>query len=123
MHGKSHHVSFDHVRIVPPKGDPKRVITCTADHFHIGQSRGFIKIENCEFSLGADDIVNMHDLTAFARKTGSHRAQRQRSIYAEVYLKTDPSQETTDYPAIKDILIEGNVFRDNSLEKRCGSHD
>ena len=70
MSGKSHHVAFDHVDIVPPKDDPRRVITCTADHFHIGQSRGFIKLENCEFSLGADDIMNMHDSTAFARRTG-----------------------------------------------------
>ena len=263
MGGKSHHIAFDRVDIVPPKGDPKRVITCTADHFHIGQSRGFIKLENCEFSLGADDIMNMHDNSAFVRKTGPRtvRAQkavalasarkgdrvefrngdysptgffgtlveakripgkrngydvtfaeevpeeskdgfilfnwaydthnvivrncrfhdnrargllilardvtvennvfrhqemgaikietgytfnawsegygvsnvvirgnlfdtvnpsgsgvrhRQRSIYAGIYLRTDPSSDTTDYPIIRDILIEGNVFRDNT---------
>ena len=263
MGGKSHHVFFDHVNIVPPKDDPKRVITCTADHFHIWQSRGFIKLENCEFSLGADDIMNMHDNTAFVHRTGprtvralhasvlstprkgdrmefrngdysptgffgtfleakripdrnngfdvtfaedvpeetkdgfilfnwaydthnvivrncnfhDNRARallilardvtvennvfrhqemgaikietgytynlwsegygvsnvvirgnlfdtvnpsgsaaihRQRSIYTGIYLRTDPSPDTTDYPIIKDILIEGNVFRDNT---------
>ena len=261
--GKTHHVAFDHVNIVPPKDDPRRVITCTADHLHIGQSRGFIKLENCEFSLGADDIMNMHDNTAFARRTGpctvralharvmltarkgdrielrngdysptgffgtfveakrvpgsksdfdvtfaeevpeetkdgfilfnwafdtrnvivrncrfhdnrarallilardvtvennvfrhqemgaikietgytynlwsegygvsnvvirgnlfdtvnpsgSYVSHRQRSIYTGIYLRTDPSQDTTDYPIIKDVLIEGNVFRDNT---------
>ncbi len=70
MFGKSHHVFFDHVDIVPPKDDPKRVITCTADHLHIAGSRGFVKLECCEFSLGADDIVNMHDSSAFVRRTG-----------------------------------------------------
>ena len=263
MGGKSHHVAFDHVNIVPPKDDLKRVITCTADHFHIWQSRGFIKLENCEFSLGADDIMNMHDNTAFVHRTGprtvqalhasvlamarkgdrmefrngdysptgffgtfleakripertngfdvtfaedipeetkdgfilfnwtydthnvivrncnfhdnrarallilardvtvennvfrhqemgaikietgytynlwsegygvsnvvirgnlfdtvnpsgSYVSHRQRSIYSGIYLRTDPSQDTTDYPIIKDILIEGNVFRDNT---------
>ena len=263
MGGKSHHVSFDRVDIVPPKGDPKRVITCTADHFHIWQSRGFVKLEHCEFSLGADDIMNMHDNTAFAHRTGprtvralhasvmgtarkgdrielrngdysptgffgtlvearrvsdgrsdfdvtfaedvpdemkdgfilfnwafdthnvivrnckfhDNRARgllilardvtvennvfrhqemgaikietgytcnlwsegygvsnvvirgnlfdnvnpsgscaihRQRSIYTGIYLRTDPSQDTTDYPIIRDILIDGNVFRDNA---------
>ena len=263
MGGKSHHIAFDRVDIVPPKGDPRRVITCTADHFHIGQSRGFVKLENCEFSLGADDIMNMHDNTAFVRKTGprtvrarkavalatarkgdrvefrngdysptgffgtlveakripgvrsgydvtfaeelpeetkdgfilfnwaydthnvivrncrfhDNRARgllilardvtvennvfrhqemgaikietgytfsawsegygvsnvvirgnlfdtvnpsgsgvvhRQRSIYTGIYLRTDPSSDTTDYPIIRDILIEGNVFRDNT---------
>ena len=263
MGGKSHHVFFDRVNIVPPKDDPKRVITCTADHFHVWQSRGFIKLENCEFSLGADDIMNMHDNTAFVHRTGprtvralhasvlstarkgdkiefrngdysptgffgtfleakriperkngfdvtfaedvpeetkdgfilfnwaydthnvivrncnfhDNRARallilardvtvennvfrhqemgaikietgytynlwsegygvsnvvirgnlfdtvnpsgsaaihRQRSIYTGIYLRTDPSPDTTDYPIIKDILIEGNVFRDNT---------
>jgi len=263
MGGKSHHVVFDHVNIVPPKDDPKRVITCTADHFHIWQSRGFVKLENCEFSLGADDIMNMHDNTAFVRRTGprtvralhasvlamarkgdrmefrngdysptgffgtfveakripdrkngfdvtfaedvpeetkdgfilfnwtydthnvivrnctfhdnrarallilardvtvennvfrhqemgaikietgyTHRLwsegygvsnvvirgnlfdtvnpsgsaalHRQRSIYTGIYLRTDPSPDTTDYPIIRDILVDGNVFRDNT---------
>lgn len=262
MGGKSHHVAFDRVNIVPPKDDPKRVITCTADHLHIWQSRGFVKLENCEFSLGADDIMNMHDNTAFAHRTGprtvralhasvigtarkgdrielrngdysptgffgtfvearrvaegkndfdvtfaedvpeetkdgfilfnwafdthnvivrnckfhDNRARgllilardvtvennvfrhhemgaikietgytynlwsegygvsnvvirgnvfdtvnpsgscavhRQRSIYTGIYLRTDPSPDTTDYPIIRDILIDGNVFRDN----------
>ena len=263
MGGKSHHVAFDHVNIVPPKDDPKRVITCTADHLHIAHSRGFIKLENCEFSLGADDIMNMHDNSAFVHRTGprtvralhasamgaarkgdriefrngdysptgffgtfveakriperrngfdvtfaenipeetkdgfilfnwafdthnvivrncnfhDNRARallilardvtvennvfrhhemgaikietgytynlwsegygvsnvvirgnlfdtvnpsgscvshRQRSIYTGIYLRTDPSQDTTDYPIIRDILIDGNVFRDNT---------
>ena len=263
MGGKSHHVLFDHVNIVSPKDDPKRVITCTADHFHIWQSRGFVKLENCEFSLGADDIMNMHDNTAFVHRTGprtvralhasvlalarkgdrmefrngdysptgffgtfveakriperrngfdvtfaedipeetkdgfilfnwtydthniivrncnfhdnrarallilardvtvennvfrhqemgaikietgytynlwsegygvsnvvirgnlfdtvnpsgSYVSHRQRSIYTGIYLRTDPSQDTTDYPIIRDILIDGNTFRDNT---------
>ena len=82
LSGKSHHVAFDRVNIVPPKDDPRRVITCTADHFHIGQSRGFLKLENCEFSLGADDIMNMHDCTAFVRKTGPRavRAKHARTL-------------------------------------------
>lgn len=75
--GRQHHTLFDHVNIVAPKDDPKRVITCTADHLHIAQSRGFIKLESCEFSLGADDIMNMHDSTAFARKTGPRTVRAQ----------------------------------------------
>ena len=263
MGGKSHHVAFDRVNIVPPKDDPRRVITCTADHFHIGQSRGFVKLENCEFSLGAADIMNMHDSSAFVRRTGprtvralnawvlstarkgdriefrngdysptgffgtfveakriperrngfdvtfaedipeetkdgfilfnwafdtrnvivrncnfhdnrarallilardvtvegnifrhqemgaikietgytysawsegygvsnvvirgnlfdavnpsgSYVSHRQRSIYTGIYLRTDPSQDTTEYPIIRDILIENNTFRDNT---------
>jgi len=70
--GRQHHTLFNHVNIVAPKDDPLRVITCTADHLHIAQSQGYIKLESCEFSLGADDIMNMHDCTAFARRTGSH---------------------------------------------------
>lgn len=48
VYGKSHHIAFDHVDIAAPKDDPRRVITCSADHLHIAQSRGFIKLENCD---------------------------------------------------------------------------
>ena len=81
MSGPQHHTLFDHVNIVAPKGDPRRVITCTADHLHVGQSRGFIKLQDCEFSLGADDIFNMHDVSGFARASGRRtiRTQNARS--------------------------------------------
>lgn len=261
IHGTQHHTLFSAVRIVAPEDDPRRVITCTADHLHIGSSRGFIKLEACEFSRGADDIMNMHDNTCparyLSRKTiravnaphyghlrkgtrvevrhgdysptgfvgtvaevkpaegnrtfditfeedvpcetkdgfvlfnldydthnvivrdcyfhnnrargilvlardvtiennvfrhqemgaikietgytfdcwsegygvsnvvirgnlferqnpaGEVRSHRERTIYAGVYLKHDPATETTDYPILSDILIEGNTFRDN----------
>ena len=67
MSGGQHHTLFDHVKIVAPDDDPRRVITCTADHLHVASSRGFIKLEGCEFSRGADDIMNMHDNSGFAR--------------------------------------------------------
>ena len=67
MGGTQRHTLFSRVNIVAPEGDPRRVITCTADHLHVASSRGFIKLEGCEFSLGADDIMNMHDNSGPAR--------------------------------------------------------
>ena len=52
---------FDNVNIVRPPNSERRAITTTADHLHIAQSQGYMKMENCEFSLGADDCINMHD--------------------------------------------------------------
>ena len=72
MSGTSEYVLMDKVNIVAPTNDPRRVITCSADHFHVSQSRGFIKLENCEFSLGADDIFNMHDCSGFGRRDGDY---------------------------------------------------
>lgn len=89
MGGRQHHTLFDHVSIVAPKDDPKRVITCTADHLHIAQSCGFIKLENCEFSLGADDIMNMHDCTAFARRIGPHTVRAQNAWIIATARKSD----------------------------------
>lgn len=63
---------FRRVNIAPPAGVPRRVITCTADHCHISRSRGFFKMENCEFSYGADDCLNAHDNTGFAERSGAH---------------------------------------------------
>lgn len=70
--GAQHHVAFRNVRITPPEGDVRRVITCTSDHFHVGNSRGFLKLENCVFSLGADDILNLHDCSGFAVRLDDH---------------------------------------------------
>ena len=59
-YGDQHHWQFIRVNIIPPPG-LQRPITCTADHHHIGQSQGFFLMENCEFSLGGDDCLNVHD--------------------------------------------------------------
>ncbi len=67
MRGTQHHTLFRRVNIVAPENDPRRVITCTADHLHVEASRGFVKLENCEFALGGDDILNVHDNSAAAR--------------------------------------------------------
>lgn len=66
--GKQQYWQMIHVNIKRPAGVAKRAITCTADHLHIARSRGFFKMLDCEFSLGADDCINMHDNTGFARR-------------------------------------------------------
>ena len=66
--GDQHHWQLIRTNIVRPPGTT-RPITCTADHHHIGQSKGFLKIENCEFSLGNDDCLNIHDCSAYGTRT------------------------------------------------------
>ena len=68
--GKQKYTQFIRVNIRPPQGDERRVISCTADHCHIGQSLGFFKMLDCDFCYGADDCLNVHDCTTFCRKTG-----------------------------------------------------
>lgn len=63
---------FRRIRIVAPEGMPRRVITCAGDHCHIRRSRGFFKMEDCEFSLGADDCLNAHDTSGYAEKSGKY---------------------------------------------------
>ena len=75
--GTQHHTLFDHVDIVAPRDDRRRIITCTADHLHMAQSRGYLKLDHCEFSLGADDILNMHDCSGFARRKDVHTIRTQ----------------------------------------------
>lgn len=68
------------VTVSPPKGVPRRPISSTADHCHIARSNGFLKIEDCEFSHGADDCLNLHDVSAFVVRSGprSVRSLRRR---------------------------------------------
>ena len=68
--GTQQYWQFLRVCIAVPEGVPRRAITCTADHCHIAQSRGFFKMEECEFSRGADDCLNAHDCSGFAVKSG-----------------------------------------------------
>ena len=85
--GTQHHTLFKNVRIAPPKGDARRVITCTSDHFHVGNSRGFLKLENCEFSLGADDILNLHDCSGFAVRVND---QTLRTVNSRIFNSITP---------------------------------
>ena len=66
--GTTKYLWLDTVNITVPKGDKKRVISATADHFIMARSSGFIKIENCDFGFGSDDCVNVHDNTMFASR-------------------------------------------------------
>lgn len=64
--GSQRGTTFRRVTIRPPADDPKRVISCTADHVHVAKSRGDLRLEDCDFALGADDCLNVHDVTAWA---------------------------------------------------------
>ncbi len=70
VRGRQKYWQFRRVRVAPPPGVPRRPASCTADHYHIAQSCGFFKMEDCEFGYGNDDCVNLHDSAFFARKTG-----------------------------------------------------
>lgn len=58
--GDLHHLELQHCRITHPDSD-RRPITVTADGFHVDNSQGFIKLENCDFGYMGDDCVNIHD--------------------------------------------------------------
>ncbi len=68
MDGTQKYTHFDNVKIVRHKDMPKRIITCTADHFHFSRSAGYFKMENCDFSYGADDCINFHDCSSYGVK-------------------------------------------------------
>jgi hypothetical protein len=58
--GDQRHFELIGCRISPPAGE-RRPITTSADGFHVGQSQGFIRLEQCEFSFMGDDCINIHD--------------------------------------------------------------
>ena len=97
--GTQHHTLFAKVDIVAPRDDRRRLITCTGDHLHLSNSGGYVKMENCEFSLGGDDIFNMHDNTAFAEKTGakSLRVLNSPHYYVELPKGTPIELRNMDY--------------------------
>lgn len=78
--GEQHHWQLLHCDIAPPPG-LRRPITCTADHHHVGRSLGYFRMQGCEFSLGGDDCLNVHDNTGFAAPSGP-RTLRSRNLRA-----------------------------------------
>ena len=60
-----------------------RVITCTADHFHMKGMAGFVKIIDCEFGLGADDCVNVHSNSRHAKRNSDFSVVSD-SVFADI---------------------------------------
>ena len=88
--GLQHHWQLLNVNITIPPGS-KRCITCTADHLHIINSLGFLKMDSCNFAYGNDDCVNIHDTAAFAVKSSekSIRTHNLKSYLAKAFHKGD----------------------------------
>lgn len=72
MGGTQKYTYFKNVNIVLPKDKPKQVITTTGDHFHITKSCGYIKLEDCDFSQGADDCINFHDNSSYGKRNSAN---------------------------------------------------
>lgn len=81
MDGVQQYTHFRRVRVAPPENAPRRPISCSADHLHIARSRGFLKIEECEFSFGGDDCINVHDCASYGKKVASNRIRTDRFFY------------------------------------------
>jgi len=71
--GGIHHWQLRNVAIARPPG-VNRPITCTADHHHVAGSRGYLKMENCDFGFGGDDGLNVHDNSGFGIRVSARSA-------------------------------------------------
>lgn len=61
---------YINVNVAPPADDPRRAVSSTADHNHIANSCGYMKILNSTFSMGQDDGANIHDRSFFMKRVG-----------------------------------------------------
>ena len=80
------------------------------------QEMGAIKIETgytlnaWSEGYGVSNVVIRGNSFENQNPSGSNALHRERTIYAGIYLKRDPSEDVTDYPIIRDLLFENNVF-------------
>lgn len=72
--GKQQYWQLLNTHVRPPAGE-RRPITCTADHCHVAQSCGYFKMIGCEFMLGGDDCLNVHDISSFCQRADDHELQ------------------------------------------------
>ena len=75
---------FRRVRVAPPENEPRRAITCTADILHVFRSKGYLKIEDCEFGRSGDDCINIHDNSAYITQMKPDRIEA-RGVYDGYY--------------------------------------
>jgi len=121
VHGEQHHWQLLGVNIVRPPGKD-RPITSSADHYHIGQSLGYMKMIGCEFSHGGDDCLNIHDCSGFGSrlsektlKTRNLRGYVASSLHVgdPVELRNDdysPSGLTSKVSSIKPVSAKDGVY-------------
>jgi len=103
INGAQQYWQFLNVNINPPQGAKRRPITTTADHCHMANSKGFFKMINCTFRLGADDCLNIHDCTAFAVR------------YGDCAVKTDNAKSASTKIGDKIELRHGDYSPTNYL--------
>ncbi len=114
--GEQQYFSLDNVNIVAPK-NPKqpRPITTTADHFHFSRSKGYYKMSDCEFSLGADDCINIHDSSGFGIRHDDHTILINSKRYAGcnagdlVELRHSDYSKTNYKSKVKSVYVKNGV--------------
>ena len=121
VNGEQQYWEFRRVNIVAPKGVPRRPITCTADHCHITRSCGYFRMEDCEFSLGADDCLNAHDCAGYVEKVGSHTVRTRYMHGIETYTPGAPVElREGDYSPSG---YRSTVVSTRTLNGRGGIHE
>jgi hypothetical protein len=66
----------------------------------------------CE-GYGASNIILRNNVFSGLNTGGIHHSEGDPAIYIGVFLKSDPSEEKTDFPIIGNILFENNTFIDS----------
>ena len=82
--------------IKPPEGAKARAITCTADHLHVVNSRGYMKLIGCDFMLGADDCINVHDCTGYAVRKSDFSLETRNVRGTKMFKVGDPIELRDD---------------------------
>lgn len=109
-------------------------------YFHHNRARGIlvlardVTIENCKFKrnemgsikietgfteniwcegFGVDNVLVKNNTFESCNQMGRTRWSYEYDVFIGTYLKSDPSDAQTPYPILKNILFEGNLFKDN----------
>ncbi len=88
--GKQQYWQFLRTHVRPPREGRRRPVTSTADHCHVANSRGYFKMIGCEFTLGGDDCLNVHDNSAFVTRHSEREVKLWRDGMLEEFQIGDP---------------------------------
>lgn len=116
--GSVSHLRFSACRILPRPGTA-RSVSVSVDCLHVGNSQGYILIEDCDFSGAGDDCVNLHDNSCMGlRRLDDHTLLALRAREETMQLDRGSVIELRA-PDLSPLFYQSEVVRARYLDGEC----
>lgn len=113
--GKTNHFQIinSYIGLAPGKENQRR-ISATADAVHIAGTKGFFRIDNCDFSFMGDDAMNVHDNVLYVSQIISQNKVRAYGGFDVLYAGDKVKLKTRGYENIDGVFEINSIYQDGN---------